>query len=183
MSVDNNTLSSFKYCPICGTHSFTPIDSKAMGCSNCGLRYYANVAAAVALFVVDSESETILVTERGREPAKGTLDLPGGFVDPQETVEDAVRRELFEETGLTTYEIKYLFSCPNIYRYSGIDIHTSDLFFLCKVKNIYEAKPNDDVSKIHHFKISELKSSDFGLKSIKTIVEKIERGEIQITKN
>lgn len=180
MHSDNNSLSSFEYCPICGTHSFRPIDNKAMGCSNCGLRYYANVATAVALFVVDEKSDKILVAERGREPAKGTLDLPGGFVDPMETVEDAVRRELFEETGLNAKEIKYLFSYPNIYRYSGIDIHTSDLFFLCKVENLSKAKANDDVAGITEVRISELKSSVFGLESIRSVIGKIERGEISI---
>ena len=52
---------------------------------------------------------------RAKEPAKGTLDLPGGFVDMYETVEDGMRREIKEETGLDVTEIQYLFSSPNVY--------------------------------------------------------------------
>ena len=42
----------------------------------------------------------LLVCRRAKEPAKGTLDLPGGFIDMNETGEEGVSREVWEETGL-----------------------------------------------------------------------------------
>ncbi|GAE84850.1 Nudix hydrolase family protein [Bacteroides reticulotermitis JCM 10512] len=40
-----------------------------------------------------------MVCRRGKNPAKGTLDLPGGFIDIAETGEEGVAREVLEETG------------------------------------------------------------------------------------
>ena len=54
---------------------------------------------AVACFIRNSKGELLLV-RRAKEPAKGTLDLPGGFVDMYESAEDAAHREVKEETGL-----------------------------------------------------------------------------------
>lgn len=174
-----NSLNPFEYCPKCGAHSFSPKDNKAMGCSSCNLTYYANVASAVALIVID-DNNNLLSVVRAREPQKGTLDLAGGFVDPLETAEEAIERELMEETQLKAKEIKYLFSYPNIYPYSGIDVYTCDLFFLCKVEDLTKAIASDDAAEIVITPISEVKAEKYGLRSIQAIMKKIETKEIEI---
>ncbi len=59
-------------------------------------------ADVVALALRDGELHVLLI-ERGNEPYQGRLALPGGFVDPGETGEQAARRELAEETGVTDF--------------------------------------------------------------------------------
>ena len=71
----------------------------------------------------------LLVCRRAKEPAKGTLDLPGGFIDKNETGEEGVAREVLEETGLKVKKAVYQFTLPNIYVYSGFPVHTLDMFF------------------------------------------------------
>ena len=92
-------LEKFKYCPVCGSSRFEVNNFKSKKCQDCGFTYYANPCSATAAFIVNDKQE-MLVVRRAKEPAKGTLDLPGGFVDMGETVEQGMIREIKEETGL-----------------------------------------------------------------------------------
>ena len=127
-------LDKFRHCPVCGSDTFTDNDFKSRRCGDCGFVYYLNPSAATVAVITDGNGK-ILVATRSKEPAKGTLDLPGGFCDCNETAEEGVRREVLEETGLIVTEARYLFSLPNRYLYSGLNIPTLDLFFLCKAKD------------------------------------------------
>ena len=95
-------LDKFRYCPVCGSERFEVNNVKSKKCQACGFTYYMNPSAAtVAVITKESgRGEGLLVVRRGKEPAKGTLDLPGGFSDMGETSEEGVVREVLEETGL-----------------------------------------------------------------------------------
>ena len=64
--------------------------------------------------------------------------MPGGFVDPGETGEAAVIREIQEEVGLESGTPEYLVSYPNIYDYKGVRNDVLDLFYRCKVESFDE---------------------------------------------
>ena len=91
-------LEQWNYCPKCGSKQFVVHDFKSKHCEACGFTYYFNAAAAV-IAIIENEKGEMLVARRGEEPAKGTLDFIGGFVDPGEGFEEAVVREIEEETG------------------------------------------------------------------------------------
>ena len=113
------------------------------------------------------DKNELLVCRRGKEPAKGTLDLSGGFIDMHETGEEGVAREVLEETGLQVEEAVYQFSLPNTYLYSGFLVHTLDLFFLCKVKDTSRIKAMDDVAESFWLPLDEVNPEEFGLDSVR----------------
>ncbi len=108
-----------------------------------------------------------------REPARGTLDLPWGLGDPEEGVESAVVRELREETALEAKSVRMLFSLPNIYPYSGIDVYTADIFYRVEVASFEGAQALDDAGELVFLRPEELRAEDFGLRSIRTAIERV----------
>jgi len=142
-------------------------------CANCGFTYYQNPRASTAAFILNARGE-LLVARRGKEPAKGTLDLPGGFVDNNENAEQGMVREILEETGLVidAGDIRYMFSIPNVYHYSGMDIHTLDLFFACHVPEDADIKAADDAAELMWLPLREVYVERFGLRSIREAVHR-----------
>lgn len=75
-------------------------------CSRCGWTFYGNpIPAALALIV---KGRKILLGRRAAPPYKGTWDLPGGFLEGDETPEVALRRELREELGVAVRSARFL---------------------------------------------------------------------------
>ncbi|MFT3992701.1 MAG: NUDIX domain-containing protein [Dysgonomonas sp.] len=165
-------LSQFKFCPKCGSDRFVENNFKSKRCEDCGFVYYFNSCSSTIALITNADGE-LLVATRAHEPSKGTLDLPGGFVDMGETGEEAVAREVKEETNLEVTNVQYLFSIPNTYVYSGFEVHTLDLVYRCQVKNITNLKADDDVALLKFIKISDLEPEMFGLKSVKEVIKKI----------
>ena len=159
-------LEKFSYCPKCGSSHFITESDKSKKCENCGFEYFLNPSAAVAAFIFNKNGE-LLVERRKKDPAKGMLDLPGGFCDAQETAEEAIAREVMEETSLKINNARYLFSQPNVYRYSGFDVPTLDLFFSCEVEDITTLKANDDADECFWVKPEDIHTEQFGLRSVR----------------
>ncbi len=86
------------HCSFCGSR-FPAAAPWPRTCRECGNRSYLNpLPVAVVLQPV---ADGIVVIRRGIEPQKGTLTLPGGYIDFGETWQEAGARELREETGIT----------------------------------------------------------------------------------
>ena len=164
-------LEKFAYCPVCGAREFHIHNEKSKKCSQCGFVYYFNPSAATVAIILN-EREEILVVRRAKDPAKGTLDLPGGFCDLYETSEEGVCREVKEETGLDVTELEFLFSLPNIYPYGGLDIHTMDMFYLCQVNLEKTPLAADDAAETMWIPWQEIKPETFGLGSVRKGIEK-----------
>lgn len=159
-------LSQFGFCPKCGSSHFEENNEKSKVCRQCGFVYYFNPSSATVAFILNEKNE-LLVCRRAKEPKKGTLDLPGGFIDMHETAEEGVTREVLEETNLKVDKAIYLFTIPNIYIYSGFPVHTLDMFFLCEVKDSSSFGAKDDVADSFFLPLDKINSEEFGLDSVR----------------
>lgn len=91
---------------------------------------------------VDAKGRVLLI-RRGHEPFKGAYALPGGFVDVGETVEDACRRELAEETGVKAKALQLI----GVYSNPSRDPrgHSVAVAFLARV-GMARARAGDDAA-------------------------------------
>lgn len=118
----------FHYCPKCRSSNLEFTNQHYLFCPACDFSYFHNVAASVAAIITYQGS--ILFTLRANAPGAGLLDLPGGFVGPQESLEQALSREIREELAIEIEQWQYLCSKPNTYPYKDINYHTLDSVFV-----------------------------------------------------
>ncbi len=158
----------FRYCPKCGSGDLVRPMVEKLACRACGFEFYFNPATAVIALIVDGQGR-LLVTIRAKDPAQGTLGLPGGFVDLGESAEQALAREIKEEVGLDLIGATYLGSEPNTYPYKGVVYKTTDLAFVCRVQDPFKAKADEDVASIHWCPIAEVDPQQFCFESMRRI--------------
>ena len=99
-----------RFCPRCGG----VLDARAAGhelvCRQCGRVQFPRTDPAVIMTITHGEpgadDEAILLGRQAAWPA-GRFSTLAGFVEPGESLEDAVRREVFEEVGVTVAEVEY----------------------------------------------------------------------------
>lgn len=159
-----------RFCPKCGSNDFnTANQGHSFHCEECLFTLYFNNSAAVACLIFNEKGQ-LLFARRAIEPGKGMLDLPGGFVDPMERVEDAITREIREELGVQITKAEFLVSFPNEYIYSDFSVFTADLAFICSVDNVSNIVPADDVSDIEFIFPEEIKREQLCSESMFNIV-------------
>jgi ADP-ribose pyrophosphatase YjhB (NUDIX family)/N-acetylglutamate synthase-like GNAT family acetyltransferase len=140
------------FCPICG-HTLTEREEGGRlrpACDNCGYVHFVNPVPGVGL-VIEMDGGVVLI-KRGHPPHLGEWTLPSGFVEADESTEEAAIREAEEETGLKIelIEMAAINSFPEGPPVSGIMI-------------FYRARPiggelraGDDAADVRVFKPNEI---------------------------
>ena len=136
----------FRFCPRCAAPA-RPGGSARFTCGSCGFDYFFNPAAAVAAFVFDAQDRVLLI-RRARDPGRGQLAPPGGFVDFGERAEVAIQREVLEETGLELTELAFLVTQPNTYHYGGTTYSVLDIFFTAQTGAAPAVAASGEVTEI-----------------------------------
>ena len=115
------------------------------------------VGVGALIFTRSGRRGPILLVERGGEPLKGYWSLPGGLVETGELLEDAVRREILEETGLRIEPVSRFDIFERIMRDSQgrAEYHYLLVDYVCKVVG-GELRAGDDVSRAAWVRRAEL---------------------------
>ena len=182
----------FKFCPSCSSKKITFNEGKVFRCPDCGFTYYHNIAAATGCLIrvpstcegsqEGDSGERLVFLVRGKEPAIGKLDLPGGFVDIGEGALQGLYRELQEEIGWTPpvpadgldSVFKFFTSFSNIYEYKGIKYNTCDLYFLVCAPGL---RPEDlrleqaEIAGVRFLKPEEIDFDQFAFESTRQAVK------------
>lgn len=161
----------FRYCPHCGKSQIHALGVKKFQCTACGFVYFHNTASAVAGILW--KENAILLARRAKKPGQGLLDFPGGFVDFEETLEQALIREIKEELNLDIEKFWYFTSVPNTYIYEGVIYYTSDAFFTCKIKDWNSLRCNAEITEIVWMKPETIQPEMLAFDSCKIIVKQL----------
>ncbi len=150
----------FQHCPACGTPGLAWNGVNRFFCEQCGFVFFHNTAAACGAILLyrseEDDQDRILLLVRGKEPALGKLDFPGGFIDPGESAEHALAREIREEIGISVASLEYFWSSPNRYEYRGVTYNTCDLVFVGRAAQLPHQLQESEISGYRLVKLEEI---------------------------
>ena len=137
------------------------------------------VATDAVVFTVEHDILKILLIKRKNQPFQGKFALPGGFVNPNEEFEDAVKRELFEETNVKNIFVKQIGAYGNVNRDPRSRIVSIAFIALISPEQTLEAAT--DAEKVTWVPINDLPELGFDHKKIINDALEILKFEIQTT--
>ena len=141
----------YKYCPTCKEKLVRSSidDRQLLNCKNCGFIFWNNPKPVVSILLY--EGKKILMLQRANEPLKDYWCLPGGYINYDETPEEAIKREAKEEAGIeiTIDNLVGAYRIDNDPR--GVDI---DIIF--SGKSVGEINLNSESKDFKYFEIDKL---------------------------
>lgn len=143
----------FLFCPRCGVKLHET--AKGMQCPSCLLFSYHHPRPTAGAILFNDQGQ-ILLTQRGREPFQGTWDVPGGFIEMGEALEEGLRREIREEVGLYVTDLECIHCAPGFYPFQGIAYSILDFFFIGRIPNKQTIQVSDEVTRTLFFEPDDL---------------------------
>ena len=146
-------MSYLEFCSNCGEKNiYGKIDGGfRYHCLSCKAIHYENPKPTSTLICV--KENQLLLVKRAVEPAKGFWGLPGGFIELNETPDQAASRELMEETNLSGKVIRQLgYTC----HFNTVHGDVLLLAFLMEIENYDGMIAGDDADDVKLFPLNDL---------------------------
>lgn len=156
----------FRHCPRCGVARSGPPGGNPFDCPACGLQLFFNPGVAAGVFIFD-DADRVLWIRRAKDPHRGKLAVPGGFIDAGETADEGLRREVREEVGLEIDRLEYLCSTTNRYEYAGVTYPVVDLMFTAVAIAPERAAALDAVAGFEWRAVADMDPADFAFASVR----------------
>ncbi len=163
-----------RFCPRCGAADLDFTSLNAFSCRRCLNPLYLNVASAVAALIERGDG-TLLLARRNHDPARGMLDVPGGFLDPLEPAEAALAREIREELGLDLDQLIFFGTFPNRYVFKGLTYFTCDIVFRCSARSFDLLRLSDEIAEVVFVKPDDVRGDELAFESVRAIVNSYRR--------
>lgn len=154
----------FTYCPRCATElemrpSAGPDPDRAT-CPNCGFVHYENPTPTVQAWI--DRDGSYLALRRDEEPLKGEWNMPGGFVEVGEQGDEAIVREVSEETGLEIEVVELIGIFDSTYGEGADSKPIFDVAYRCRmVGEKTELEVSDESSEARWFPLAEFPQPAF----------------------
>lgn len=158
----------YNFCSRCKGDLEVLKTDRELKCKNCGFHFYINPPICTGIILVNPKKGILLVI-RNYDPGKGLIDIPGGFVDINESLEESLIRELKEELNFEPKNLKYVGSYPDEYFFQGIN--SSTLIAVYSAETDQEKFEGfDDVGEVKFYKFEETKDLPFAFSFIKKAI-------------
>lgn len=165
-----------KHCSNCGA-PVEEVSKTKYSCKQCETDHYVNPKAATTAFILTHNNKLVLA-KRAHEPYKGQLDCLGGFLDVGENFEEALLRELHEESGITEKDIKtmhYLCSAYDDYPWNDAVVPVTAACYVIRLHAGVRLVANDDVETIKEATLDDLPQRPFAWDGMNEAFQKFKR--------
>ena len=166
---------NMNFCRRCGV-PFVSESNFAFICQN-GHEIFMTASPSIGVILFNSKNE-ILIVERAHEPKKGMFDLPGGFCDGPESLEQAVRRELKEEValdfGVDYTNLQFINSGIEYYHYKGEDLRVLSCVFRATLTSDTLPEAFDDAVNPRFIPLADVDLDKMSFTVLRDAVEKLQ---------
>ena len=169
-------MKPFDFCPSCSARLEKRDEEGGAPCPDCGRVWYQNSSPTAGAVIV--RGDEALVTVRARDPEKGRIDVPGGFLLPGEDPIEGLKREVREELGIEIETSVQETVSMATHRYGEEGDFVLALGFRAALVS-GEPAPLDDVADIRWVRKDELDDLDFAWPHDRELVrDALDKGEI-----